>query len=100
VAFFLINPGVMAECSFNIDFDAGADRIVETAAQAITAAGGKFSGDVAGGEFSLSAGMISVKGSYAIDGSRLNIVITRKPVMISCSRIEKEIRKYLQADQY
>jgi hypothetical protein len=85
----------MSGCSFSIEFSGSPDRIVGKAESAIRGAGGKFTGDVNGGSFNLSTGIGSVKGGYTISDDLLDIVISEKPAFISCSRIEKELRKYL-----
>jgi hypothetical protein len=82
-------------CSFSIEFAQAADRVIAKAENAITRAGGKFSGDSISGKFSISAGIGSIRGAYTIQNNLMNVEIEDKPVFISCSRIENEIRKYL-----
>jgi hypothetical protein len=87
----------MSDCSFSIPFDGDPGSLITTARTAITEAGGRFSGDNASGEFSLSL-IGTLKGSYSVEGQSLNIVISKKPAILSCGRIEKELKKYLQKE--
>jgi hypothetical protein len=85
----------MKNCSFSIEFQQTAQEVVQLAGNAIKGAGGQFSGDDNEGQFKLSTGIGSVKGSYTITGGAINIDISDKPPFIGCGRIESEIRKYL-----
>jgi len=37
-------------------------------------------------------------GNYSISGNRIEVRITQKPWLLSCKKIESEIRKYLDAN--
>ena len=65
------------------------------AKNAIRGAGGEFEGNDETGEFRLSTPVGSVKGNFTIEDSTLVVNISDKPMFITCSKIEKEIRKYL-----
>ena len=86
----------MSTCNFSIPFPGNAEDIFARAQTAITGAGGKFTGDVGGGEFSLSTFIGAIAGSYTVNGSDMNVKITDKPMFLSCSKIEDELRKYLK----
>ena len=86
-------------CNFSIEFSQSAAAVVAKAESAITRAGGRFTGNAESGNFSLSAGIGSIRGAYTIQNNTMNIRIENKPVFISCSRIENEVRKYL-TEQY
>lgn len=57
---------------------------------------GVFNGDVSAGEFSFSAKGLTLAGSYTISEHIIDVTITQKPWLLSCKRIESEIRKYLE----
>jgi hypothetical protein len=86
----------MSKCNFSIPVSGSVDELVAKAKTAITGAGGQFSGDVAGGQFSLSTFVGTITGSYDVSPSSLNIDISDKPMFVSCSMIEQELKKYLQ----
>lgn len=85
----------MKNCSFSIEFQQTASEVVQLAGNAIKGAGGEFSGNDSEGQFKLSTGIGSVKGSFTISEGAIHITISDKPAFIGCSRIESEIRKYL-----
>jgi len=87
---------IMSKCNFSIPFSGSVEQLVAKAKSAIINAGGQFSGDVAGGEFSLSTFVGAIAGSYDVSQSNLNINISDKPMFVSCSMIEQELKKYLQ----
>src|SRR5688572_18495306 len=72
----------MKNCSFSIEFQQTAPEVVKLAGEAITRAGGDFSGDNNSGQFRLSTGIGSVKGTYSINGSVLSVNISDKPVFV------------------
>ncbi len=82
-------------CNFSIEFSETADRMVQKAEKIIKGEGGKFTGDAAGGEFSLSTMIGSVKGEYAVLNQTMSIRILDKPGIIPCSKIENLVKKYL-----
>ena len=88
---------MVSKCNFSIPFSGSVEQLINKAKGAITSAGGQFSGDVAGGEFSLSTFVGTITGSYDVSQSNLNITIADKPMFLSCSMIEQELKKYLQA---
>ncbi len=85
----------MAKCNFSIEFTGNAEHLIARAGNAITNAGGQFSGDNSAGAFSLSTIIGSISGTYTIVQSKFQIEITDKPVFVSCKMIEGELRKYL-----
>lgn len=86
----------MSTCNFSIPFTENAEQLLAKAKSAITNAGGQFSGDVAGGEFSLPTFVGTISGSYDVSPQKLNIEISEKPFFLPCSKIEEELKKYLQ----
>ena len=85
----------MSKCNLSIPFSGSIEQFVVKAKDAITSAGGQFSGDAAGGEFSLKTFAGTISGSYDVSQSSLNIDISDKPMFVSCSMIEQELKKYL-----
>ena len=59
---------------------------------------GIFNGDTTAGQFSFSAKGFMLAGNYSISGNRIEVRITQKPWLLSCKKIESEIRKYLDAN--
>ncbi len=86
----------MSKCTIHIDFNTTADQLVSQAQAAIINAGGQFSGDTGSGDFGISTPLGSVKGTYTIVGQQIIILITDKPFLVSCNKIETELRRYLQ----
>jgi hypothetical protein len=87
----------MSKCNFSISFNGNVEQLLAKAKSAITTTGGQFSGDVAGGEFSLPTFVGTITGSYDVSPNQLNIEISDKPFFLPCSKIEEELRKYMQA---
>jgi hypothetical protein len=85
----------MSKCNFSIPFAGGADELVKTAESAISNAGGKFNGDVDSGGFIISTPIGEVSGAYAVENQNFHITIEDKPFLLSCNKIETELRKYL-----
>jgi hypothetical protein len=55
----------------------------------------KFEGDNTSGAFAFSAVGFDIAGNYNIIDDIIDVNITDKPFLVSCSKIESEIRKYL-----
>ena len=81
-------------CHFKIDFPGLAKEHIETAKTAIIKHGGKVVEKPNGGSFELSIGLGKIAGTYAIAGGEVTFNIDKKPFLIPCSVIEKEIKKY------
>ncbi len=82
-------------CNFSFDLNESAATIVAKAKDAISKAGGTFTGNDASGDFVLSTFAGKIVGSYTVLASSLEIAITNKPIFVSCSMIEQELRKFL-----
>lgn len=79
-------------CQFTIPFSNSADILMNRAKQEIERAGGSFDGDGSRGSFQVKTAFGTIEGSYQIAGQEISMVIAKKPFLISCSRIEKELR--------
>ena len=87
----------MSKCSFSIPFSESAEDFLVKAKTGITGAGGMFAGDVNAGNFSISTFVGAIAGNYTLNASTLQVEITDKPMFLSCSMIEEELRKKLMA---
>lgn len=85
----------MSKCSFSIPHSGDAEGILLKANAGITAAGGTFAGNATGGQFSLSTFIGDINGTFTTDASNLNVEVTDKPMFLSCTQIEQELRKRL-----
>jgi hypothetical protein len=85
----------MSKCNFSIDFTGPSDALIQQAQSAITSAGGKFNGDVNNGGFIIPTPIGEVSGAYAVENQSFHISIEDKPFLLSCNKIETELRNYL-----
>ena len=81
-------------CNFRIAFPSLAHEHLETARAAIVKHGGTFEEHDNGGTFEIHIGSGKIAGSFVMDDGEVEFTITHKPFIITCHRIEKEIRKY------
>ena len=79
-------------CTFSIPFTGDAESILAKAKAAIESQNGDFTGDVNSGNFEVSVFANSIKGYYNVSGNNLNLTITDKPFLISCSTIESLLK--------
>lgn len=86
----------MAKCNFSIAFDGDAAQLVEKARKEIQKAGGTFNGNESAGVFALGTPIGTVKGNYTIKEQIFMIEILEKPLLVGCSRIETELRRYME----
>lgn len=86
----------MGKCNILIDFQGSPEELVRSAETAIAGAGGSFSGTQADGKFAINSPLGKVSGNYVVEGQTFNITITDKPFLVSCSRIEDELRKNIK----
>lgn len=89
----------MAKCEMDIDFDGHAIDLIEKARTAIIEAEGEFNGDEHAGNFSIPVLGSDIVGNYTITGITFHIKITDKPMLISCRRIEDELREYIDQEK-
>lgn len=85
----------MANCNFSILFSEPAQSLVTRAESGITGAKGMFEGDANEGIFKVPTPLGSIEGIYVIADSAITITIKNKPMLLSCSRIETELTKFL-----
>ena len=82
----------MSMCTFSIPFTGDAESILAKAKAAIESQNGDFTGDANSGNFEVSVFANSIKGHYNVSGNNLNLTITDKPFLISCSTIESLLK--------
>ena len=79
-------------CTFSIPFTGDAESILAKAKAAIESQNGDFTGDANSGNFEVSVFANSIKGYYNVSDNNLNLTITDKPFLISCSTIESLLK--------
>ncbi|PWT74943.1 MAG: hypothetical protein C5B59_09940 [Bacteroidetes bacterium] len=82
----------MSTCYFTIQFAGSTVDFYRKIKKAIEENNGSVTGDSSSGTFAIPVLGSTVAGSCAITGQSLMITITKKPVVISCSLIEKYVR--------
>lgn len=79
-------------CRFTIPFTGKAPDVLLKARTAIQSQGGALNGDESAGDFNVSVLGNTIRGTYSIMGSDLDIVIQSKPFLIPCSTIESFLK--------
>lgn len=85
----------MARCSFSIDISDTPEELIRKAKAGITQANGSFDGDTNQGSFRVPTPLGAISGTYEMEASAISIAIQNKPMLLSCSRIESELRKFM-----
>ncbi|MBO9702438.1 MAG: hypothetical protein J7604_19665 [Sporocytophaga sp.] len=85
----------MANCNFSIEFNEPIEGLIEKARTSITAKGGKFTGDTLSGNYAIQTILGAIEGNYKVITGAVVFEITEKPFFVPCSKIEEELRKYL-----
>ena len=83
-------------CQFNIPFSGELESLMRRARQEIERAGGAFNGDSTQGSFQAKTPIGSIHGSYEVAGQQISLAITKKPILLSCKRIQKELSQVMQ----
>lgn len=78
-------------CRFNIPFAGDAESLLSRAKQEIEGSGGSLMGNGTQGEFSAKTPIGSIRGFYQVEGQQIILTITKKPLLLSCKKIEKEL---------
>lgn len=83
-------------CTFSITYPKPKEQLVAQLKSAILSqSNAHFEGDNTTGAFAFTAMGFDIAGNYGINGDIIDVNITDKPFLLSCSKIELEIRKYL-----
>lgn len=84
-------------CNFKIPFSGSAEEVLNKAKSTVQSQGGNFSGNFNAGNFDVTVFGNTIKGSYTVEGSDLDIVIDSKPFLLPCSTIESYLKGQLGA---
>jgi hypothetical protein len=82
-------------CNFNLQFTEPPSVAVGKARAAVESQNGIFYGDETSGNFEVSVFGNTIKGTYAVTGQVLNLIITDKPFFVPCSTIESFLLKQI-----
>jgi len=82
-------------CKFSINYPKHKEELVSKLRDAILNSGGRFEGNNSEGSFQGNTPVGSFEGNYVITDDEIEVAINNKPFLITCSRIESEINKYL-----
>jgi len=82
-------------CRFTIPYSGPSDELVTRARSEIQGAGGSFAGDALHGNFEVKSPIGMIRGTYVLEANEISITITKKPLLVSCGRIERELREVL-----
>ncbi len=80
-------------CQFTIDVDGDPADLIAKAREALAGIGGKMIGDDQAGEVEADSPFGRIEGSYSVSGQAVSFVITKKPMLVSCSMIESQLRQ-------
>lgn len=86
----------MSACSFTIPFSGRVNDLLAKARNAIEGQGGTLNGDDSAGNFDVSVLGNLIRGSYAVTGQNLGIVIDSKPFFVPCSTVESFLKNKLK----
>jgi len=82
-------------CTFSIPVKMSPDEVYSKASDAIQKAGGIIDGSGAGGTFSLPTPIGKIAGSFTIGNGIMDVIITDKPFIVSCSQIEQRLNGFI-----
>lgn len=82
-------------CQFSIFYPKAKEDLVQKLQDAIMKTNGQFAGDTNGGIFKGNTPVGSFSGSYSIQDDTINVMIDKKPWLVSCGKIEDEINNYI-----
>ena len=82
-------------CNFKIPFSGSAEDVLNKAKSTVQSQGGNFSGNTTNGNFDVTVFGNTIKGSYIVEGSELDITIDSKPFLLPCSTIESYLKGQL-----
>jgi hypothetical protein len=78
-------------CSFSLPFSGTPEALLQRARHEISNAGGAMNGNDTSGTFQAKTPLGSIQGTYEIVGQSIQLNITKKPFIISCKRIQREL---------
>jgi len=83
-------------CEFNIPFSGTAETLMSRAKQEIERAGGSFTGNDEQGNFQAKTPLGSIYGTYQVVQQEIALKIIKKPLLVSCKRIQKELNEVMR----
>ena len=83
-------------CQFSIPFSSDAESLIVRAKQQIERVGGTLNGNASQGNFQAQTPIGAIVGSYQVDGQEITLSITKKPFLLSCAKIEKELSSVMR----
>lgn len=84
----------MEQCQLTFQIQSPAAELRKQIQKLVEQYDGQLTGDEKSGQFSLQI-LGSIEGEYTIDGNKLHINITKKPMLIGCETISSTIKTYL-----
>ncbi|HEX8332897.1 MAG TPA: hypothetical protein VF622_09755 [Segetibacter sp.] len=82
-------------CQFSLPLQGDPQSLLRRAESEIVSKGGAFNGDSSQGNFRAKTPIGSIEGAYQILESEIALTITKKPLLLSCRKIEKELRSVM-----
>jgi hypothetical protein len=79
-------------CQFSIPYSGDSESLLQRARHEIERAGGALNGNAMQGNFQAKTPIGSIQGTYQFAGEEIVLSILKKPLLLSCKRIEKELR--------
>ena len=79
-------------CQFSLPLQGDPQSLLKRAENEIVRMGGAFNGDAAQGSFRAKSPLGSIEGTYQVVGDQIALNITKKPFLLSCRKMEKELR--------
>ena len=86
----------MEQCQLSFQIKMTLAELLDQIQQLTKQYNGRLTGDEKSGHFSLQF-LGSIEGDYIIEGNKLHINITKKPLMIGCEVIGSTIKQFLTA---
>ncbi len=86
---------IVIMCRFSIPFSGDPESLLKRARREIERAGGAFDGGSAQGSFQAKTPLGSIHGSYEVTGQEISLAIIKKPFILSCARIQKELAEVM-----
>lgn len=83
-------------CQFNLPFSGDAVSLLRRAKQEIERAGGTLVGDDLQGTFQAKTPIGAIRGNYQVEGQQITLAITKKPLLLTCRRIESELTSVMR----
>ena len=83
-------------CQFTIPFAGAPEQLLDQAKSEIEKTGGSFNGDASNGIFEVKTVLGRIGGTYKLSGQQIDIVVNKKPLLVSCRKIEKELNAVMQ----